>query len=358
MAVSPISSKARRLRRRVCVTLSAATIAAGATACGPQPLDPNPGQTSQAESLVEQAIQAIGAQPGQWQQVLQNTVGQLKSLDADLEQRVNGVLNNAIGQAQSATLCVSGYFGSRVREDLQQVVHDIDPKKPAPTLTPVVCETNPPTSIVPGTTKLVTYYGYDLNVYNKEAPFQAVLKYSNGQVVASSFGHVDLVSPYEIEVEFQAADFSALDRTRGPELQLSWQSGAVGAYGQVSSTLPVVLPAPAQHGVDQIEVRAHVAPGPILGGANCQDFSQSYPIDTGQHIGVVIDRSQGDTGTPGVHQAFDHNNIQANKTLTGFEVLPDSDTQITVKGNMCGAGNQGPGAVFDRMYDVYWVGSA
>jgi hypothetical protein len=358
MDVSSLSPRRRAVRRRLCVAISVATLCTGATACGSQTLDPNPGQASQAESLIEQAIHDIDTQPGQWQQVLQNTLGQLKSVDAVIEGQVSDLVNSAVGQAQSATLCVSDYFGSRVTQGLQQIVHDIDAKKPAPTPTPVVCDTNPSTAVVAGTTKLVTYYGYNLKTFSQQAPFQAVLKYGDGQVVESSFGHIDVVSPYEIEVEFQATDFSALDRARGPEVQLNWQNSTVGTYGQASSTLPVVLPAPPQHGVDQIEVQAHVPPGAILGGRDCRDFSQSYPIDTGQHLGAAIDRSQGDPGTPGVHQASDRNNIQANKTLTGFSILPDSDTEITVKGNMCGAANDGPGAVFDRVYDVYWVAPA
>ena len=353
MTISRSSPRRRRLRRRVGLTLSAAMLAVAPAACGSN--DPTGNQTSEAEGIVEQAIGAIQNQPGQWQQVLENTIGQLKTVDADIEQRVNSIVTNAVGQSQSAGLCVSDFFGNRVKEDLQQVVHDIDPKKPAPTYAPVICETDPSTSITPSTTQLVTYYGYNLNNYNQQSPFKAVLKYNDGQVVVSPFGHVDVVSQYKIEVEFQAADFSALDRTRGPELQLSWQNAAVGGYGQASSTLPVVLPAPEQHGIDRIELSAHVPPAGILGGKNCQDFSKSYTIDTGQHAGAVIDRSLGDPGTPGIHQEWSHDNVQGDKTLTKYNALPDSDTQITISGNMCGAANAGPGAIFDRMYDIYWV---
>jgi hypothetical protein len=306
-------------------------------------------------SILENAVTSIDATPGRFQDALLTAINKLQQNNSDLLDKVQSIYNGAVGQAQAATMCTASYFGLQIKDQLAALLHQIDSEKPAPTLHPTVCDTNPSTSVVAGTNLLVTYYGYDFDVFNTASPFYASVQYSDGPVVTSNFGHISIVSPYEVVLEFQAADFSGLDRSRGPQLVLSWNSSAVKGYETASSKLPIVIPKPAEPilGSEQFEVQAHADSGWFSGG--CVPVDASRSIDTGTTGNIRIDRSRGDPGHPGISETTVKDNNQSKKSLRGYNYYASSSKDMAIKGTICGASALGPGAIFDRVYTVYTI---
>jgi hypothetical protein len=357
-----IGAKATRARNLSATVLACAILVPGVASCGNGTGGGGGGASGGSTNLAEieddlqQAIIAIEEQPASWQTVLSNTTSQLTSLSTTLTKQVQDLVTNTVGQAQSATQCELAYFGDRVVSNLQQILHDIDSNKPAPNLVPVVCDTTPSTVITAGTDKYVTYFGYDFNTFAAESPFEATLKYSNdGAVVTSNFGHVDVVSPFEVEVEFQSADLTALDPSRGPELQLTWEGGNVSTYKTAASNLPIIVPVKPKLGSVTVRIQEHAPPG--LVAQNCQKFDDVRTISAGVDGKTMIDQSHGDPGTPGIHldSTQTHDNAQEGITIRGYNARVVNNTQVEISWTMCGAGFDGPGADFDQTYDIYTI---
>lgn len=172
-------------------------------------------------------------------------------------------------------------------------------------------------------------------------------------------------SNYELISNFPGADLTALDRSRGPRVVLSWGSGPpVTGVGNASSSIPIDLPAPVvpATGSDTFTVSAYASPGPgpILSPGECVDLgtltTTQYSIYAGQTGAIVIDRSKGDPGHPGVSFVSDNSNSQAKKSLGGpVGYGPVSNYKVQITGHMCGAANLGPGAILNQVYRVYWI---
>src|SRR5262249_14221788 len=135
--------------------------------------------------------------------------------------QVSAVYTGALGQTESASLCGVDFFANRVTERLQGIRHNLFPQYPAPLIVPVVCITSPKDRVTPGTDQEVTYYGYDFNVFQASKPFTADIEYG-GNVAVPSFGTISVTSNYQVELEFQAFNWSSVSPARGPQMFLRW----------------------------------------------------------------------------------------------------------------------------------------
>jgi len=111
------------------------------------------GVDTQTRQILERAITEIGNQPQRWETTLKSSIDELGRVGTqtakDVLAEVSSVYNNALGQTLSATFCGFDFFGLRIQQKLQAILHKINPNAPAPTITPVVCTTNPQTQLSP-----------------------------------------------------------------------------------------------------------------------------------------------------------------------------------------------------------------
>ena len=336
-------TKALKIIGLLAAALLASTVLAGCPAI------------DKTEAIIQQAIDSIDAAPGQFQGTLLTAINQLQQNNSNLLNQVQSLYNDAVGQAQAATMCTVDYFGVQVKDGLATLLHQIDSKKPAPTLHPTVCETNPSTSVVAGTNLLVAYYGYDFDVFNTDSPFDASVQYGDKQLAIPHFGHISIVSPYKVVLEFQAADFSGLDRTKGPKLVLNWNSSTVKGYKSASSALPIIIPTPPQPvlGSEQFEIQAHADSGWKSGG--CAPIDATRYINSGTTGNIRIDTSRGDVGHPGISETAVNDNKQSQNSLRAYNYFASSPTSLSITGQICGANWDRDGAQFDRIYTVYTI---
>jgi hypothetical protein len=312
---------------------------------------------SRAADIVQHAIDAINQAPANWQTELANAEKTATHNGLDVANQIHDLAVDTIAQAGHAVLCVADFFGQRATELLQHIGHSIVPSRfDEPVLQPWICGTNPSQNVDAGKTKLVSYYGYNLRFFAQQANYTARIVYDdNSDAVPSKGLQVDVSTDYQLSVEFQAVDFSSIDRSRHPTLQLDWSARKV----QGSSRLAVILP-PAVTWVYAFEdfvVNFHVSPNGFLNpDNNCKtiesvDGSGAWNFQiTG---GWTIDRSKGDTGHGGIVEVSDASNRQAKETLRGYNYQPSSDTVVQITGTTCGAHNAGDGAIFRRTYRVY-----
>ncbi|MFE9690624.1 hypothetical protein [Micromonospora sp. NPDC005806] len=67
----------------------------------------------------------------------------------------------------------------------------------------------------------------------------------------------------------------------------------------------------------------------------------------------TIDRTKGDPSHGGISEIANNSNNQANTSLTGYDYRATSDTSVQVFGTIYGAPWWGPGAIFNRTYQVH-----
>ncbi len=237
------------------------------------------------------AINSLNNQPAEWKDTMQSTINTL-STDTQSTAKivladVQSTYTDALGASGAETDCQQEYFGHRLHDEMQRILHQYNPSTPLPTIVPVVCITNPNTHIDAGPnppqTLLVVYYGYDFLEFSKNNTFTADLEYGNGQIVKQNFGFVNIPQNYELTLNIQgeAQTLANLDRNQGPAVVLRWGGQKVGTdNGQ--SALPVLLPTPTPT----------VAPTPVVetcgpfGGGGGGPFSESFKTPpTGVLIG-------------------------------------------------------------------------
>jgi hypothetical protein len=311
-----------------------------------------------AEDIVENALNSLQSDYAQFPQILTQTANQMKSVSENFFDQLDALSSSLNAQASSFVYCSADFFGQRANEGLEEILHEIDSKKAAPSVTPHVCRTDPPTKVTPGNTTEVVYYGYDFDSFQGQSPFRATVQYADGTALPNIPVHVSINTAYEVIAEFQAANLSTVDRNRGPELVLSWGSGPVTGYGSASSSLPIIIPPPNPPvlGSETFTATGHANSGLFAGDCvNLSDLTTTrYSIYGGPTGNIIIDRSKGDPGHPGISQLSDGDNRQADGTLgSTLNYQPISNYEVQVSGHICGASADGPGAIFNRTYKIY-----
>ena len=209
------------------------------------------GVDTQTRQILQRAIDEIGNQPARWESTLKNSIDELGRVGTqtakNVLREVSSVYNNALGQTLSATFCGVDFFGRRIQQKLQAILHTINSDSPAPTFVPVVCTINPNTQIEPGKTSLITYTGYDFIEFNKTNTFTADLVYGSGEMVKHNVGFITIQHNYQFELSLDSVDWAQLnlDRTRGPKIVIKWGDADVARKEGNQSELPIVMGPPA-----------------------------------------------------------------------------------------------------------------
>lgn len=329
-----------RLRPVVNAALTSVLALVSLTACN---------EVERAVDNITTAIDVIAQAPTQWEQTLRGLIDDLSDLESDVVDDVEFLLTSAVGQAENAVMCTTDFFGHRVEESLASIRHDLDDSYAEPEIVPVVCAANPSDKVTPGRDAQVVYYGYDFDRFADRGDFTARLQYGDGTVVEEPFGHWYRTTNYQMGVEFQAADFSAVDRTRHPELVLAWQNRDVQVDTSGSATLPVIFnqPPPLEYGVERFEVQFHVG---SEWSTHCAPRTEDYRLGGDWRV----DRSRGDDSHLGLHEVrLDLNAPGRNVRAYNYKIV--DDTQVRVTAELCAEPRYGAGALLHGWYDVYTV---
>jgi hypothetical protein len=247
------------------------------------------GLDAQTQQTLQNAIDMLNNQPQAWQSTMQNTIN---TLSTDTSQTTKLVLadvqstyTDALGTSGAEADCQEQYFGHRLANKLQEILHQYNNSVPGPTIVPVICITNPDhvdAGPNPPQTQLLKYYGYDFMEFSKNDTFTADLEYGSGEIVKQNFGFVDIPQNYEIELNIQgeAQTLASLDRNKGPSVVLRWGHQKVGNdIGQ--SAIPVLIPPPTPIPPPPPQI---VSCGPFGGGGG-GSYSESFKTPP---IGVLI----------------------------------------------------------------------
>ena len=303
-------------------------------------------------AIIQGGVDAIDRQPGAWDATMKSILAQLKDDQSGWLDQVQELYSSAIGQAQAGTMCTADFFGRRVEQRLQAILHKINPDKyKTPVILPVVGNTNPAEKVEADKTSMVTFYGYDFQAFDDINRFNAVIRYGDGTVANAHFGYVAITSNYQMSLQFQGYDFRNIDRTRGPQVVLCWGSKDVTADSPgVQSSLPLIIPsAPVVvRSYEDWRVEAHAS-----NWGHTTPIDEQHTIDVGG--GWRIDRTQGDAGHAGISLIRIGDNKQGRASLRADNYWATSDTQVRVKGEITGDSSWGPGAIYDRTYRIFLI---
>jgi hypothetical protein len=255
-----------------------------------------PGDDQTLQTL-QNAIDMLDRQPGQWENTMKNTIDELGRIGTASSKEVladvQSTYNSALGQTESTAFCGSDFIGHRLQQRLQAILHKYDETAPEPTIVPIICSTNPPDHIDAGPnppqTQLVVYYGYDFLEFS-DHNFTSELKYGSGQIVKQNFGFVNIPHNYELTLNIQGEvqTLASLDRNQGPAVVLKWGDQNVGTEsGQ--SELPVLIPTPGPEPLIGVQVNAHIEGIGWMNWATNPDNNTNYAgtIDQSRRMEAV-----------------------------------------------------------------------
>jgi hypothetical protein len=106
---------------------------------------------------------------------------------------------------------------------------------------------------------------------------------------------------------------------------------------------------------EQFQVSAYAKGGGGITGQGADTKAiESFPSATyNASAGWVIDKTKGDAGHPGVAEIGNQSNTQSDNSLRGYNYQAASDATVVVSGTISGANWWGPGAIFERTYNVF-----
>ncbi|MBN2739222.1 MAG: hypothetical protein JXR70_19745 [Spirochaetales bacterium] len=244
------------------------------TACFDKPMD-----------VLQNAINELGAQPGKWNMVIQNAINSLGSMSDQLAKDILGevqlVYDNALGNTLVSTFCGVDFIGTRVKQNLEQILAKFKNVPYNEVIMPVICNIAPD-YIKVGDTRIIQYYGYELNKFLQQGQYTVDIEYGNPKsIVRQNVATVAVSTNYQLSVDIQAYNFAFLDYARGPKLVLKWKNNSVEGKSELSIQGEAPTPAPTpvspcsfQSAVDY-EVTIHTAD--VFGaGTNADVFVTLY----------------------------------------------------------------------------------
>lgn len=299
--------------------------------------------------LIDSAVTSLEAAPGNWEAAGNELIDNLAKEQQSILGDVKAMVSDMVGQAGNLTFCLSDYFGNRLGEKLRNLAHTLDPSRPAPALTPVVCNMSPATH-VERADELVTFFGYDFRSYSKQHPFKARIEYGDASVFDDDVGAFSVTSNYQVSLAFQDVDFRSLDAHRNPKIVIFWDDAPVAQTSGERTEIPIQLPAPPEikYGTFDFRVENHASSGVFSGSCHNLSFTQNISA-----TGMSIDTTKGDPGHPGISQLTINDNRQSVKTLRAYNYQVTSPKTVLIDGRICGARGWGKGAIFSRSFRVY-----
>lgn len=204
------------------------------------------GLDAPTRQVLEDGYAEIGRQPEKWQATMESIIEKLGQVGTDSAKqvldKVHSVYSDALGNTGGEVSCRSDFYADRVKERLQEILHEFLPVAyAAPVIVPVVCHTEP--NVIDQSTRVVKYFGYDFLKFKENGDFAIQLQYANGEIVRPNIGFVSVPHNYELQVDIQGVrmDDLQLDRTRGPRLVVIWGSDRV-QQSEITVLLPEPLP--------------------------------------------------------------------------------------------------------------------
>ena len=124
--------------------------------------------TATIEKWLDDAIAELSIQSSEWQNIMNQLIGQLDTIDDVLSQTirndVQNLVNRGVAAAGTQVLCIMDIIGDRQRNALIRIKNKyLGTNDPVPQLLPYVCEVVP-NYVDLGDLQTIDYYGYDLDM--------------------------------------------------------------------------------------------------------------------------------------------------------------------------------------------------
>jgi hypothetical protein len=124
--------------------------------------------TATIQKFLDDAIAQLSIQSSEWQNIMNQLIGQLDTLDDALSQTIRGdvqnLVNRGVAAAGTQVLCILDIIGDRQKNALIRMKNNyLGTNDPVPELLPYICEVVP-NYVDLGDLQLIDYYGYDLDM--------------------------------------------------------------------------------------------------------------------------------------------------------------------------------------------------
>lgn len=315
---------------------------------------------TKAGMIVQSAIDALTNAPGNVEAVLSDTISQLNGYTDSTIQSADAaakdVLASTAGIINATVQCQIDSLGLHARDALIYIKAKILEKTSPPPPTPWACITNPTTisitqhaSAGPYTVDAPFEYAiYGFNFRDQTTPVVSYYR-TSGQVFVNNVVAAGLHTAYEIDLNLQTVDFSQAHT--GDYLKIAWSNGDTG-----STRIDILLhsyhaPPPPPTRVQDFVLSVHANPGLFSG--ECKNLQDDQLSKFNITSPWKVDPAKGDPGHPGVQEIANDSNNQANNSLRGYNYQAINAQSVQIVGTVCGAGGDGPGAIFYREYAVY-----
>lgn len=327
---------------------------------------------------LNRAINVLEKAPSQWRTEIESVTETISENSTKVSGAVKQDVLTVVDQVEQSTkgvevftgslvMCSTDFFGTRVKENLEQIRDSLQNKvnhslgKPSVPLNPVkaaICVYTPSDQVdvtleLVAKQSIVKVHGYNFTASN--LPRVDILA---GDIVVQqiSSSAVSVSSPYLMQINLAGIIFPS-SATR---VMLTWENltseprGLPLKFEPTPTPIPQPTPVPEpQKKTIDVAVQDYAKPADWgLGGGECKSINYPYTVEDGWEI----DQSQGDDGHAGIQLVDDNNNRQARDTLRGHNYQAESYNVVRVSvTQFCGGGFHGPGAVFDRTYRVFLV---
>lgn len=127
-----------------------------------------PDPTDTIQKWLDDAIAQLSIQSSEWQNIMNQLIGQLDTLDDVLSQTIRGdvqnLVNRGVAAAGTEVLCILDIIGDRQRNALIRIKNNfLGTNDPVPELLPYVCQVVP-NYVDLGDLQTIDYFGYDLDM--------------------------------------------------------------------------------------------------------------------------------------------------------------------------------------------------
>jgi hypothetical protein len=127
-----------------------------------------PDPTATIQKWLDDAIGQLSIQSSEWQNIMNQLIGQLDTLDDVLSQTIRGdvqnLVNRGVAAAGTEVLCILDIIGDRQRNALIRIKNNfLGTNDPVPELLPYVCQVVP-NYVDLGDLQTIDYFGYDLDM--------------------------------------------------------------------------------------------------------------------------------------------------------------------------------------------------
>lgn len=330
---------------------------------------------------LDRTIRFLETAPGQWRAEIEKVAATISDHATKVSSSVRDDVRAVVKQIEASTkgveaftgslvMCLTDFFGMRVKENLEQVrdalqnkVNQLTGKPPVPVRMPkaAICVYTPSDQIdvtldFVAREPILKVHGYNFAAANLP---QAQILAGDVPIQEIASSAIVVSTPYLMQINLVGIQFLP----QATRVMLTWQNltgeprGLPISFQPTPTPLPPpppptpTPPPPATSAIDVIveEYRSPAGLSPL--GGECRGIDFRYQVPPGWKV----DQSQGDPGHPGIQFLNkDGTNQQAEDTLRGLNYQTDTDISIRIwSEELCGGGFGGPGAVFHHIYRIF-----